>query len=111
MDAAVVRTFLVAISVCAAAAGVSAQRGAPKVDEILLRAGTFVQDTANSLTGVIADESYEQDLLGPLFDGGTRPRIGRRSMERFRSTKRSRLPNRSPRRSKPRTNRGSSTAI
>jgi hypothetical protein len=81
MDAAVVRTCLVAISVCAVAAGVSAQRGAPKVDEILLRAGTFVQDTANSLTGVIADESYEQDLLGPLFDGGTRPRIGRRSMQ------------------------------
>jgi hypothetical protein len=63
----------------------SAQRGGaatrePAVQEILFRAGSFVQNVSASLSGVLAEESYEQDLFAYPFDTGARPRIGRRSM-------------------------------
>jgi hypothetical protein len=53
----------------------SAQRGdaatrEPAVQEILLRAGSFVQNVSASLTGLLAEESYEQDLFAYPFDTG-----------------------------------------
>src|SRR5438105_6125321 len=47
---------LVAISVCALSSFVYAQRN----DDVLRRPGTFVLETSNRLSGVIADESYQR---------------------------------------------------
>jgi hypothetical protein len=74
------RLLLPVVLVCASAAGANAQRSAPKVEEILLRAGRFVENAATSLSGVIADESYDQQLFAPFVDSGIKPRIGRRAM-------------------------------
>jgi len=68
--------LLLMILVCASAAGASAQR----VDDLLLRAGRFVQDVSAALSGVVADESYEQQLFAQFVDSGIKPRIGRRAM-------------------------------
>ncbi len=54
----------------------SAQRG----DDLLLRVGSFVRAASDQLDGVIADETYRQELYAqPSFES-TRPRIRQRSM-------------------------------
>jgi hypothetical protein len=73
---AVVRVLLVVISVSACATLAYAQRS----DEILVRAAHFVEDTSNQLSGVIADEAYQQKLHAPQFTSGTRPLIRQREM-------------------------------
>ena len=64
------------ISACLCAAVVSAQR----VDDILVRAARFVHDTSERLSGVIADEIYEQELFAALADFRSRPRVARRAL-------------------------------
>jgi hypothetical protein len=71
-----VHAALVAISVCLSTALVCAQRS----DEILARAGAFVLDTSNQLSGVIADESSQQKVYGPALSSGTRPLLRQREM-------------------------------
>jgi hypothetical protein len=72
-----VRVLVLLISVCLVTAVASAQR----VDDILLLAGRFVQDTSARLSGVIADETYEQELFAqPLVAGANRPRVARRAL-------------------------------
>ncbi len=77
--------LVLTISLCAGEVVASAQRGdaatrEPAVQDILLRAASFVQNVSASLSGVLAQESYEQDLFTYPLDTGARPRIGRRSM-------------------------------
>jgi len=72
----VVRVFVLLISACLCAAVASAQR----VDDILVRAGTFVHDTSQRLSGVIADETYEQEVFVSFPDSRLGPRIARRAM-------------------------------
>ena len=67
---------LVAISVCALSSFVYAQRN----DDVLRRPGTFVLETSIRLTGVIADESYQQKLYAPPFSSGTRRLIRQHGM-------------------------------
>jgi len=67
---------LVAISVCALSSFVYAQRN----DDVLRRPGTFVLETSNRLSGVIADESYQQKLYAPPFNSGTRRLIRQHGM-------------------------------
>ena len=77
IGAALVRVLVLLISACVCAAVARAQR----VDDVLARAGRFVQDTSQRLSGVLADETYEQELLAqPLVIGASRPRIGRRAL-------------------------------
>jgi hypothetical protein len=72
----VVNIRLGAALLCLFTAVVGAQRN----DELLVQAGRFVQTTLDQLSGVIADENYIQEVYGPPFDSGIRPRIGRRSI-------------------------------
>jgi len=71
-----VRVLVLLISVCLVTAVASAQR----VDDILLLAGRFVQDTSARLSGVIADESYEQELSAQFVASGISTRLGRRAL-------------------------------
>lgn len=69
-----VRSLL--LSACALTTVASAQRG----DDLLLRAGSFVRAASDQLDGVIADETYSQDLYAQPFESGIRPRLRQRSM-------------------------------
>jgi hypothetical protein len=69
-----VRSLL--LSACALTTIASAQRG----DDLLLRVGTFVRAASDQLNGVIADETYRQELYAQPFESGIRPRIRQRSM-------------------------------
>ena len=69
-----VRSLL--LSACALTTVASAQRG----DDLLPRVGSFVRAASDQLDGVIADETYRQELYAQPFEGGTRPRIRQRSM-------------------------------
>jgi hypothetical protein len=71
-----VRLIVLLISACLVTAVASAQRA----DDILLRAGTFVRETAQRLSGVVADELYEQQLFASFVDSRLSPRIARRAM-------------------------------
>jgi len=71
-----VRVLVLLISVCLFTAVASAQR----VDDILLRAGTFVQDLSAALSGVIADESYDQELFAQSDITGINARVRRRAV-------------------------------
>ena len=64
------------LSACALTTVASAQRG----DALLVRVGTFVRAASDQLNGVIADETYRQELYAQPFQSGTRPRIRQRSM-------------------------------
>src|SRR5215510_8740674 len=76
IGAALVRVLALLISACLYAAAAGAQRA----DDILVRAGTFVRDTAQRLSGVVADELYEQQLFASFVDSRLTPRIARRAM-------------------------------
>jgi hypothetical protein len=69
----VVRVFVLLISACLCA-GVA---GAQRVDDILVRASRFVEETATRLSGVVADETYEQRVAQSL---DISPRVARRFM-------------------------------
>jgi len=71
-----VRLFVVLISVCLFTAVATAQR----VDDILLRAAAFVQDVSAALSGVVADESYDQELFAQFADTGINRRASRRAV-------------------------------
>ena len=71
-----VRVLVLLISVCLFTAAASAQR----VDDLLLLAGKFVQDTSAQLSGVIADETYEQELSAQFVASGLCTRVGRREL-------------------------------
>ena len=64
------------LSACALTTVASAQRG----DDLLLRVGSFVRAASDQLDGVIADETYSQDLYAQPFESGIRPRLRQRSM-------------------------------
>ena len=64
------------ISVCL----FTAVAGAQRVDDILLLAGRFVEDTSTRLSGVIADETYAQELSAQFVAPGINSRIGRRAL-------------------------------
>jgi hypothetical protein len=69
-----VRSLL--LSACALTTVASAQRG----DDLLLRVGSFVRAASDQLDGVIADETYRQELYAQPSFRSTRPRIRQRSM-------------------------------
>lgn len=71
-----VRVFVLLISVCLLAQVASAQR----VDDLLLLSGRFVHDVSEALSGVIADELYEQELFVESTITGINARVRRRAV-------------------------------
>ena len=64
------------LSACALTTVATAQRG----DDLLLRVGSFVRAASDQLDGVIADETYRQELYAQPSFKITWPRIRHRSM-------------------------------